>query len=354
MNAILSQYDENKKTCDAYAKSLESLIGNLLSHNNIKVHSISARVKEKDSLVRKIARKDSYSHLDDITDIIGIRIITHYSDEVDSISKIIEAEFSIDTENSIDKRKTLEPDRFGYLSLHYVISLSEERSMLTEYSNFKNLKAELQIRSILQHTWAEIEHDIGYKSGVGVPHEVRRQFSRLAGLLELGDSEFINIREKLKNYEERVSLDIKNNATEVMLDKISILEYSKSSDTITEICLSVKEKFNLTLTWEDTEFLNLSMHNLEYINVKTISELDELIKLHKENIIKKCGIVAKRVLEKNNATSISGTLIFIYLTQSIVAREGERDEIREYIDTLKIRNDNIENFITELIETFSQ
>jgi ppGpp synthetase/RelA/SpoT-type nucleotidyltranferase len=351
MHEILNTYDRKKKTYEAYAKSLEALLGNLLSHNDVRVHSISVRVKEKDSLSGKIDSKDHYSCLEDITDIVGIRIITYYSDEVDLIAKIIENEFYIDKKNSTDKRKTIAHDRFGYLSLHYIISLKNERVLLTEYSRFKDLKAELQIRSILQHTWAEIEHDIGYKSGIGVPNEIKRQFSRLAGLLELGDSEFINIRDKLKQYAFKVEQDVKNNVPGVPLDKVSLQEYMKASKVINEIAITVKDKFNLTLT-EGTTYLNFTLENLEYVNIKTITELDNHMIENKKYIIKKCGIVAERVMKKRGGDSIMAMLIFVYLAQRLIVKTGGREAITKYISKFSSMDREASEVIDELMITF--
>jgi ppGpp synthetase/RelA/SpoT-type nucleotidyltranferase len=103
-------------------------------------------------------------------------------------------------ENTIDKRKTLSPNVFGYLSVHYVVSFDKNRLKKKAFADYKDIRFEIQIRSILQHAWAEIEHDLGYKSEIEVPDEIRRKFSRLAGLLEIADSEFISLRDISKNY----------------------------------------------------------------------------------------------------------------------------------------------------------
>jgi ppGpp synthetase/RelA/SpoT-type nucleotidyltranferase len=166
----------------SFTQSVHKLIDQLLEESRISVHSISSRTKEEGKIREKIGREvNKYNKLSDITDISGVRIITYFEDGVDEVAKIVEREFQIDTENCTDKRSALDPDRFGYLSLHYVAWFSKARLALTEYKRFADCKVEIQIRSILQHAWAEIEHDLGYKSKQAIPRDVRRSFSRLAG-----------------------------------------------------------------------------------------------------------------------------------------------------------------------------
>jgi putative GTP pyrophosphokinase len=105
---------------------------------------------------------------------------------------MVECEFVIDWENSVDKGELLSPDRFGYLSVHYVASLSPSRLALPEYKQYGSIKAEIQVRSILQHAWAEIERGLGYRNQT-MPGRVRRRFSMVAGLLEMADKEFRDI-----------------------------------------------------------------------------------------------------------------------------------------------------------------
>ena len=149
---------------------MESLVTVLVASADIQFHSIQHRIKARESIARKIDDRDRPDYtLSSLTDILGVRVITYFDQEVDRVAEIIEQEFLIDRENSVDKRASLDPDRFGYLSLHYVVQLSAARSRLTEYRRYRETKFEIQVRSILQHAWAEIEHDLGYKSRSAIP-----------------------------------------------------------------------------------------------------------------------------------------------------------------------------------------
>ena len=195
---IIEKYEEKYTFYQEFTEKMKSLVERILHKQNIPIHSIVSRTKTKNSLENKIAHAgDKYDCLENITDLAGIRIITYYEDQIDQVAKFIRQEFCVDEENSVDKRKMLAPDRFGYLSLHLIVKLPLERVQLPEYAQFKECKVEIQIRSILQHAWAEIEHDLEYKNQANVTDETRRQFSRLAGLLEFADLEFEKIRDQI-------------------------------------------------------------------------------------------------------------------------------------------------------------
>src|SRR5450759_2011384 len=198
---LLNEYDTHVASFEEFRRICETLLAQLLRRENFGVHSVTSRLKTRKSLAGKLEREGkNYSRLRDMTDIVGLRVITHFEDEVDRIGTLIEREFAVDHDRSIDKRSALDPDRFGYLSLHYVCGLSPARLKLTENQGCEGLTCEIQVRSILQHAWAEIEHDLGYKAGAPLPPHIRRRFSRLAGLLEVGDAEFSRLRGDIQKY----------------------------------------------------------------------------------------------------------------------------------------------------------
>ncbi|MGP4848209.1 GTP pyrophosphokinase, partial [Marinobacter sp. 1Y8] len=225
MNSILKEYDNSKILLENLDRTLLNLINSLLKQKNIRVHQVQTRVKDRDSLENKIIRKnDKYKHLSDITDIVGVRIITYFDDEVDQIATMIEEEFVIDQDNSVDKRK-IDNDKFGYRSLHYVANLKKDRINLPEYSSCGERKFEFQIRTILQHSWAEIEHGLGYKGEFEIPSSAKRTFYRVAALLEQADIEFVKLKSTIEDYEKDVSIGVRENPSQIEINKASLISF---------------------------------------------------------------------------------------------------------------------------------
>ena len=176
----------------------------VLKEQGIELNAIESRVKTEQSLAGKLERKgDKYQLLSDITDLVGIRVITFYTDDVDKVAAIVKKLFKVDWKNSIDKRKAHELNSFGYNSLHYICHLREDSTLAT-------IPFEIQMRTALQHVWSAIEHDIGYKGAVKLPPEYRRQFSRLAGMLELADDEFSRLRTTMTEYRRQIQSLVKS------------------------------------------------------------------------------------------------------------------------------------------------
>lgn len=112
---------------------------------------------------------------------------------IETVGKLLSDEFLIDIGNSPDKDLELGIDRVGYRSKHFIVKLDNDRSSLVEYRDFMSLRCEVQVRSLLQHAWAEVEHDRRFKYPGELPHEIRRRYSLIAGQLELADRELNNL-----------------------------------------------------------------------------------------------------------------------------------------------------------------
>ena len=207
--AILEEYRTDLPFFKEKSEELTRKVRDFLASAGIIVAAIESRVKTEASLCGKLDLKgNKYSSLADITDIIGMRVITFYIDDVDKVASALERLFDVDWENSVDKRKVHEIDSFGYLSLHYICRIPDSR-----------YRFEVQMRTVLQHAWANMNHDTGYKSGVEVPREYLRNLNRLAGMLELVDEQFSQIRMDLTDYRRRVrALVASGNLDEVPLD----------------------------------------------------------------------------------------------------------------------------------------
>ena len=214
--AIMDEYRSLLPRFEEVRKTVHRTIKQTLDDAGLLVAAIESRVKTESSLEGKLELKGSkYQSLKDLTDILGLRVITFYIDDVDKVASALERLFVIDWENSIDKRKAHEIDSFGYLSLHYICSLPDFP-----------YRFEVQMRTLLQHAWANMNHDTGYKSGVEIPIRYRRSMSRLAGMLELVDEEFSKMRTELTDYRRQVqALVASGNLDEVPLDGDTFRSY---------------------------------------------------------------------------------------------------------------------------------
>jgi ppGpp synthetase/RelA/SpoT-type nucleotidyltranferase len=196
----IAAYSGVRRNYEMYAGTLKHLLDVCL--RDLPIHTIEARAKDVSSFGEKAAARNSTDEsmpaypnpLQDITDLTGARIITYFPKSLIRVEEIITREFDV-IERS-DKSTAFEKSgRLGYQSIHLLVRLNGSRTTLREYAPFNGLTAEIQIRTILQHAWAEMEHDIQYKALDQIPTEIRRRFAALAGLIEIADREFQAIQD---------------------------------------------------------------------------------------------------------------------------------------------------------------
>lgn len=197
---------------------------------------VQVRAKELPSFAEKCIRKRHkyWNPLWQLTDLCGARVITECKDDIEPVCEFIRRHFEIDAANSEDVLERLGVSEFGYRSVHFVVSLKPgefdqplaalaaergegfrqaldrlyERRSPAEAARDNlpagpRFKAEIQVRTLLQHAWAALGHDRIYKSEFDVPPQWRRDMNRIAAAMEDADEDFARaIRgvESYKNY----------------------------------------------------------------------------------------------------------------------------------------------------------
>jgi len=195
--AAIEGYRQVQPLYLSLAEVAQRILKDTLDGADIRVHSVEARVKSLESFANKACKpseaepnRPKYPDpVHEITDLAGVRVITFLPSVVTTVCEHIEREFTV-LEKTDKSAELMDEGRFGYQSVHYIAQMSEQRDRLAEYQRFRGLKFEIQVRTILQHAWAELEHDIQYKTATVIPATIRRRFVALAGLLEMADREF--------------------------------------------------------------------------------------------------------------------------------------------------------------------
>lgn len=163
------------------------------------IQEISARAKSPDSVREKIDRKKYNNPESEMTDLIGIRIVLLYESAIPTVVSRLEAAFEVDLDASVNKTDGLKSREVGYRSHHLIMKMNSG-SLTAEGKLLDSLHVEVQIRSVVAHAWAEIEHSLRYKAGMGIPANISRKFDALAGTLELVDAEFSRIASEIENF----------------------------------------------------------------------------------------------------------------------------------------------------------
>lgn len=224
---IMDEYDRYQAVYRKIEDIVKSSLDANLKERKLYITALESRIKARESLIGKLRLKGyKYKTISDLTDIVGARVITFYSEEVDKIAALAESIFDIDWENSVDKRKTHDLNSFGYMSLHYICRIPKTLYYDESMPEVNEFRFEIQMRTALQHVWANIHHDIGYKGGVDVPQSHLRTLNCMAGMLELVDEQFSKIRIEINDYRRRVrTLVADGNFSEVPLNTETFESY---------------------------------------------------------------------------------------------------------------------------------
>ncbi|MCW2765823.1 MAG: yjbM [Nocardioides sp.] len=200
----IQEYAVQQTSIEEAGRLAVALVTAILDEAGINYLSITGRTKRVSSFAEKAERtidgRLMYPDpLREITDQIGVRVITYVHSDVAAVAGLLADQVVVHDDRDMGE-ETANEGRFGYASRHLLIGLDAARESQPAYETLRGRVAQVQIRTVLQHAWAEFEHDIRYKGTIPDEHvrDFDRRFTLAAGLLELADREFSTIRDRLR------------------------------------------------------------------------------------------------------------------------------------------------------------
>ena len=202
-NNFREYYDADRERLDDAKDTFLTIINTLLTQAaDVNLSKVEGRIKDREEAIRKFsikyqkpleANNQDYEIKDHITDLIGLRAVCLYEDDVENAAKVLSEHFDvIEVTDKISSVESTE-DSFGYKGLHMDLRLNGDRTTLPEYSPYSDFQFEIQIRTIIQDSWSVLDHKIKYKKSI--PNKLKRRINTLSALFELADREFREIRD---------------------------------------------------------------------------------------------------------------------------------------------------------------
>lgn len=205
LNKWEEEYRQRQTIYQRLMEEAEHTLKDGIEKAGIKIHNISKRIKEFESFKKKAQGKECENPFDEINDIVGLRIVCLFLPDLANIEEVIEGCFNVfEKDNKILSK---EYDSFGYLSCHYIITFKDDFSG-TRYDSIKDVKFEIQTRTIAMDAWAAASHQLEYKSNVDIPKELKRDFYALSGLFYVADTHFELLYKHKLEYRGKLSMTV--------------------------------------------------------------------------------------------------------------------------------------------------
>lgn len=187
----LRSYDRALPEYRALRDALEREIPVHLRQWGVSYFRVEARVKKRWSFEQKVRRDPSR----EVRDMVGVRIMAFFRGDLTQIERMTRRLLEVVEESYIDKGDLLGVESFGYRSVQFE-GRTRGGGAFKEFE--AGLPVEVQIRTMLEHVWAEVEHDFRYKPQSEPPSpEINRRFALTAALLEQADRNLDDIRRAL-------------------------------------------------------------------------------------------------------------------------------------------------------------
>lgn len=245
-----------------------TILQSVLKANSIDYLTISGRTKDRSGALEKIRRKGYSDPARQLTDLSGVRVVLFSESDVRTVSELMSRTFSVDRDNSLNQDDLLNTNQTGYRSVHFVCDLGSGRDALPEFSGLANLRFEIQVRTVLQHAWAELSHDRNYKFGGKLPKDLERRLYLYAGLLEIADKGFDELARSIDEY--ATSVETKSESGDLGSEVNSITLRQFVSTWANDAGLEIEDK-------PGSDNYSDLLRELDQFGIKTLQDLKSII-----------------------------------------------------------------------------
>lgn len=289
-NALKSEYDNFEDVRYSVVNDLRNQVELILTplHSNA---VISGRIKNFTSYFSKYLRLLKTGEINPkITDLLGIRVICPFIEDLTSAEELIRKQFKI---LETERKGHYTFKEFGYESTHILIEIPKE--IIAKHGDPGTNIAEIQIRTILQDAWAEVEHELVYKAEFSPFDEpMKRKLAAVNASLSLADIIFQEIRSYQRKYTKELEKRRESffQKIEESTDELLFAETEgkkNKSLEISEPLINSQKEFNNT-SIDDLLVNALSAHNENRFN-DAINQYGKILELKPDSLI--CSIIYK-------------------------------------------------------------
>lgn len=307
---ISTEYEQRRSSYDKLIMEVKYILKEAFEKRQIKGSAFQKRVKKFESFYEKIIRKQiDKNFFEAIEDIAGIRIICVYRSQLIIIEEAIRSSLNVISANLIRNHPYY--SSFGYLSDHYIVRIPQHCSG-ARYDSIKDLKCEIQVRTISMHAWATVSHHLDYKQDVDIPSNLKNDFYALSGVFYVADSLFEKFkveREKsLKKLRNRVKQNKFDFNSEMNLDTMRAYILWKFPD---------RRMFSFKADFSDL------LNDLAVYSIKDFRTLDTLIEENYAWVIQYEKITGNRRHDKEKPMYTGSGVIRIILYNRLKKAQSE-------------------------------
>jgi ppGpp synthetase/RelA/SpoT-type nucleotidyltranferase len=267
---LVKLYKNNISVYEKLTEAIKQTLTSIIEQENVQCAlPVQARTKDIASFLEKAERKKYKIPFSEMTDITGSRIVLYSEDDARFIKDVVEDRFAIDMGKSVvDRKEKLSPSQFGYAGMNYVASLREDHPLLAEHPEFKDKLFEIQIMTLCQLSWEEMQRKIEYKAEDLVSTLISRRLSMLCAIFELADVEFQYLMQR--GIEELLGQPITLRSLRIYSNKAKCVSKAISQGMKTGI-------LSRSLPEEDLSYLDELYDACSGLGMKTLADLDVLL-----------------------------------------------------------------------------